>query len=104
MKKASLLLTLLFLLSAMPPAAIAAESCKTPQAIATVNGMVCDFCVQSLKKVFLKEPGVDKVDIDLTTKHVTLTLKPGQTLDDSTIKNTVEWGGYDLVKVDRPCS
>ncbi len=81
-----------------------AETCEKPQTVATVNGMVCDFCVQSLKKVFLKDPAVQAVDIDLGTKEVTLTLKPGQTLDDQAIKKTVEWGGYELAKVERSCS
>ena len=30
-----------------------------------VEGMVCDFCAQSIQKVFLKQAGVEKVDVNL---------------------------------------
>lgn len=81
------------------------QDCKgREQAVATVNGMVCDFCVQSLKKVFLKDPAVETVDIDLTTKHVTITMKQGKTLDDQAIAKVVEWGGYEMTGVTRSCS
>ena len=37
-----------------------------------VEGMVCDFCAQSIQKVFLKQPGVEKVDVNLEVGKVTV--------------------------------
>ena len=35
-----------------------------------VEGMVCDFCAQSIEKVFLKQAGVEKVDVNLNNSRV----------------------------------
>ena len=35
-----------------------------------VDGMVCDFCAQSIEKVFLKQAGVEKVDVNLNNGRV----------------------------------
>ena len=35
-----------------------------------VEGMVCDFCAQSIEKVFLKQPGVEKVNVNLNDGRV----------------------------------
>ena len=35
-----------------------------------VEGMVCDFCAQSIEKVFLKQAGVEKVDVNLNNGRV----------------------------------
>lgn len=78
------------------------EKCNEKQkVIAITNGMVCDFCVQSLKKMFLKNPSIETVDINLTTKEVILTPKTGQNIDDQSIRKAVEWGGYELVDIKR---
>ena len=37
-----------------------------------VEGMVCDFCAQSIQKVFLKQLGVEKVDVNLDIGKVTV--------------------------------
>ena len=36
-----------------------------------VEGMVCDFCAQSIQKVFLKQAGVERVDVNLDVGKVT---------------------------------
>lgn len=66
-----------------------------------VNGMVCDFCAQSLKKVFGKQDGVEKVDISLEKKLITLTVKPDTKLDDATITKLVTDSGYAVDKIHR---
>ena len=35
-----------------------------------VEGLVCDFCAQSIQKVFLKQPGVEEVDVNLNNGRV----------------------------------
>lgn len=66
-----------------------------------VDGMVCDFCAQSLTKLFLKEKGVEKVDISLEKKLMTLTLKDGSALDDARIKKLVDYSGYKVTNIHR---
>ncbi len=35
-----------------------------------VEGMVCDFCAQSIEKVFMKQPGVEVVYVNLERGNV----------------------------------
>ena len=35
-----------------------------------VEGLVCDFCAQSIEKVFMKQPGVEKVNVNLNDGRV----------------------------------
>jgi copper chaperone CopZ len=67
----------------------------------TINGLVCDFCAVSMKKVFLKKPPVAGVDVNLTTKVVTIDLKPGNVLNDEEIKTGVTDAGYAVVGIKR---
>ena len=64
-----------------------------------VNGMVCDFCAQSVWKVFYEYDAVEQVDIDLSEGLVTITLKPDTTLDDTQIDEGITHAGYDLVDI-----
>lgn len=66
-----------------------------------VNGMVCDFCAQSVWKVFEDYDGVEKVDIDLDTGMVTVHMKPDQTLSEDDLKKAITFAGYDLVSIER---
>lgn len=94
-----------FLLLTIVNPAVAAEkaACQAPEATAIVDGMVCDFCAQGLKKVFMKEPMVKDVAIDLTTKEVRIILKPGETIDDGLINKKVDWAGYKVTGIKRDC-
>lgn len=66
-----------------------------------VNGMVCDFCARAIEKVFMQQEPVESVNVDLTAKQITATMKEGQTLDDETIKKLVNDSGYAFVSADR---
>ena len=74
---------------------------KTDDIVLKVNGMVCDFCAQSLKKVFGKEDSVNDIDVNLDDQTVTIDTKSGTTIDDTKIKELIEWGGYDLISIQR---
>lgn len=74
---------------------------KTNDIIVKVNGMVCDFCAQSLKKVFSKEDSVNDIAVSLNDQTVTIDTKEGQDLSDAKIKELIEWGGYDLINIER---
>ena len=89
----------------IPFSASAAEtSCKSPQAVAIVDGMVCDFCAQGLKKVFMKDPAVKDVQVDLTTKEVKILLNPDKTIDDALINKNVDWAGYKVAGITHGCA
>lgn len=75
---------------------------KTDDVIVKVNGMVCDFCAQSLEKVFTKEDSVNGIEVSLNDQTVTIDTKDGQNITDEKIKELIEWGGYDLVSIKRP--
>lgn len=66
----------------------------------TVNGMVCAFCAQGIKKKFSTEP-VEKVEVDLDKKLVSLEFKPGKTLSDEQIQTAIKEAGYKVVKIER---
>lgn len=67
----------------------------------SVNGLVCDFCAQAVQKVLGKRDAVDSVSIDMDNGLVTIVMKPGQTLDDETIRKLIRDGGYSVTGIDR---
>ena len=67
----------------------------------TVNGMVCAFCATGIEKTFRKQPEVARVKVDLATKLVTITTKPGKTLSDAKINEVVTYSGYGMGKIVR---
>ena len=66
-----------------------------------VNGLVCDFCAQSLNKLFLKRDEVAKVDVNLDDSRVTIGMKKGATIDDATLNRIITDSGYNLVLIER---
>jgi len=67
----------------------------------SVNGMVCDFCAQGIKKKFSQENAVSATEVNLSDKLVTLKLKNGQVLDDIKITKLLEEAGYTVVAIKR---
>jgi copper chaperone CopZ len=66
-----------------------------------VNGMVCDFCADGIKKNFGKEKAISKIDVNLSDKLVTLTLNAGQDIDDKKISEVLKGAGYEVVAINR---
>ena len=66
-----------------------------------VKGMVCSFCVQGIKKTFLRKDGVEQVDVDLDKKIVTIKTKAGAALSDSDVKESIVDAGYEVLSIDR---
>ncbi len=92
MKKMILLLTLL-----LPVLSFAdAKEVKV-----SVKGMVCGFCAQGITKKLKAEPAVDKVDVSLEKKLVTISLNDGQDLTNSRIESLLKDSGYNVEKIDR---
>ncbi len=65
----------------------------------SVLGLVCEFCVQTIEKTLMKTGKVDAVDVDLDKGLVTITLQPGQDLDDETIGGAIKSAGYAVEKI-----
>ena len=100
----TLLSALLLSAFVMAPAFAADDaSCKQPQSVATVDGMVCDFCTQSITKVLKKDAAVKDVAVDLDTKKVTVDIVAGKEFTDKTLAKAIDYAGYKLVKIEHTC-
>ncbi len=86
----------LSLLAAFTSAPALAASAKV-----SVNGMVCAFCAQGIKKKFSAKPAVEKVDVNLESKVVSLEFKKDQKLSDEEITKEIKDAGYAVVKIER---
>ncbi len=71
------------------------------QVTVTVKGMVCSFCAQVIKKTFMRKDGVEKVDVDLDKKLVTITTSQGVTLKDAELTESIVDSGYEVVMIER---
>ena len=58
----------------------------------TVPGMSCDHCKHSVSSELSKVEGVESVDVDLTTKLVTVS---GSELDDVALRAAIDEAGYE---------
>lgn len=96
MKKTIMTLALLTMLS---PAAFAAHGGK--HVTVGLNGLVCDYCAQSMKKIFGKKEPVSAVEVDLTKKTMTLDIKQGAELSDDDIRKGVTDAGYTVTGITR---
>jgi copper chaperone CopZ len=100
----TLIAAALILSSAAPIAAAGppnAEAAAGEIVVANVNGLVCDFCAQSIRKIVGKDEAVQQVHVDLDKGQVRVDLKPGQSLDDAALEKLIRKAGYSLVSVDR---
>ena len=66
-----------------------------------VNGLVCSFCAQGIKKRFMTLAPVQSVLVSLEKKTVLITLKPNTVLSDQMIQSTVKDAGYVTVRIER---
>lgn len=67
----------------------------------SVKGMVCSFCAQGIKKTLLRKDGVQKVDVDLDKKVVTIETKAGATMSDAALTESIVDSGYEVTKIER---
>lgn len=61
-----------------------------------IQGMTCNGCVNSVKNVLQKIPGVASVEVSLEQNRATVTYNPGQA-NPAQLKAAVEDAGYDVV-------
>lgn len=81
----------------MGEAAKPAVATEGKTVVATVNGLVCDFCAQAIRKTLLKEAEVKDAQVDLSAKTVTVQLKEDTELPEARLKALLKDAGYDLV-------
>ncbi len=86
---------------AAPETPAATAEAKGEFITAHVNGLVCDFCAQSIQKVFKKDDAVKGVHVDLDSGEIHISMKPGQTMDDASIEALIRKSGYSLTSIDR---
>ena len=71
-----------------------------------VQGLVCDFCAQSIDKVFSKQAGVEKVDVNLNNGRVTVKMADvfeddEVGISDKTIIKLLQDAGYEVTAIIR---
>jgi len=69
--------------------------------VITIDGMTCEACTQTMTDVFSKEDSVKGVKSDLKIQTITVDVKDDQSLSDDAIKKHINWGGYDLISIER---
>jgi predicted RNA-binding protein len=69
--------------------------------VADVLGVVCDFCALAMNKTFDRRKEVAVTRVDLDTKTLTLVTKPGETMNDKTVRDLVTRSGYRLAAIYR---
>jgi len=63
---------------------------------ATVNGMVCAFCAQGIEKKLKAMAETQSVQVDLKSRLVSVTAKPGQQLDPAKVRQVIVDAGYEV--------
>jgi copper chaperone CopZ len=76
------------------------DASKTGVTKISVNGMVCNFCVQGIEKRLTAMPQTKDVYIDLKQKIVVAQAKDGQAYDNAKLKSEIEDAGYEVVKIE----
>jgi len=67
--------------------------------VATVHGMVCAFCSNSLEKKFKKEKAVENISVDLESKIVSIKFNKGKSLPDKKLKKMITSSGFKVVSI-----
>ena len=65
------------------------------------NGMVCDFCAQSIEKILMKRQEVQGIFVDLDNQKVVIYLKNNSILNDKAIIKLFEESGYGVNRINR---
>ncbi len=68
-----------------------------------VDGLVCDFCARALEKLFGKRADVNTIKVDLDNGMVTVSMKPGQNIDDATLSKLITDSGYNVRNISKGC-
>lgn len=94
MKKFKLLFLIIFLL-------VIEKKVAAQQIEVVVQGMVCSFCAQGIKKKFSQNPNVEKITVDLGAKKVSILTKKNSDLSDIEITKIINDAGYTIGNIKR---
>lgn len=67
----------------------------------SVNGLVCDFCARSIEKLFRKKKSVESINVDLENMLITIYLKKGKNINNTTVTQLIKDSGYDVTEINR---
>ena len=67
----------------------------------SVNGLVCDFCARSIEKLFRKKESVESINVDLENMLITIYLKKGKNINNTTVTQLIKDSGYDVTEINR---
>ena len=67
-----------------------------------VDGLACPFCAYGVEKKVGGMDGVEKVEIDIESGLVAVTVAAGATLDEATAMQAVDEAGFTLRKFEAP--
>jgi len=62
-----------------------------------VKGMVCSFCAQGIEKKLKALDSIDKVNVDLDAKKVSVEAKAGKKIDAEAVNKIIKDAGYEVV-------
>lgn len=97
------LMMIMALVFMVAPALAAEKNCKAGDKVASVDGMVCDFCTQSITKALKKNPEVKDVTVDLTAKTVTVSAVDGKEVTDEMVSKAIDYAGYKMTDLKEAC-
>lgn len=66
-----------------------------------VQGMVCSMCAQGIKKKFSAIESVEKINVNLDQKIVTINTKQDLDVDDAEIQKIIKEAGYNVAGIER---
>lgn len=90
------------LAAAAAPAASAPTAARAAEtAVIQVNGLVCDFCAQSLEKVLGRKPEVARVTVDMDAQQVRIAFRAGRSLPDGELRRLITNAGFATVSITR---
>lgn len=61
-----------------------------------VDGLSCPFCAYGIEKKLGAVKGVQRIEVDIVSGTVTVTMAEGATLDEATAKKAVKEAGFSL--------
>jgi mercuric ion binding protein len=66
-----------------------------------VDGLVCGFCAQGIRKNLTAQASISDVLVDLQRGTVAIALREGQDIDEETLRRSLEKSGFSLRHVRR---
>lgn len=66
-----------------------------------VDGLVCGFCAQGIRKDLTAQASISDVLVDLEHGTVAVALREGRDIDDETLRRSLEKSGFSLKHVRR---